>query len=300
MLGIGAVMAGNASAQVHGNAEFFPATICLLFVIFAQLAANAYHRYTGMVLLKGGVPKFTQAKLNRDPAVEKILFYKVFAFGLALLAMMVGCTLIAMGGVWFLFVGILVAVLGWGMVGGKSPLLLSTWGFVFTFLLFGPITVISTTMLQSTHEASNPLSWFDISPSLYMSATIGLMAANSYLVCVYGTFYKQKKLMRETFPATYGRRATRNLFLFNSILAAVIFGISCFNIGLDNPWLPLIPDAICLGINLYIRWRMQHHPGHTMMSLATLTFFNVLLMGILASIVALFVGIPDDSYMQLF
>lgn len=300
MLGIGAVMGGNASAQVHGNAEFFPASICLFFVIFAQLAANAYHRYNAMVLLWGNEPKVTQAKLDRDPAYGKFLFYRVFSLGLSLMALMAGCCLIAMGGIWFAFVGLLVAVLGWGMIGGKSPLLLSTWGCVFTFILFGPVAVISTSLLQSSHETTDPLSWFDISPALFMSATIGFMAANAYLVFVYGSYFKQKKLMRETFPATYGRRATRTLFLINSILASGILLFSCFDLALYNRWLGFIPSMGCLGVNIYIWWRMKKDPGHKMLALANWACFNVLLMGCLSSIVSLFVGVPDDSHMHLF
>lgn len=45
MLGIGAVLAGMAAAELHGNLEFLPATLCLLFVIFLQLAGNYYYLY---------------------------------------------------------------------------------------------------------------------------------------------------------------------------------------------------------------------------------------------------------------
>ena len=299
MLGMGAVMAGNASAHVHGNAEFFPATICLLFVIFTQLAANAYHRYNGMLNFSGAVAP-SLSTLGKRPDGERLLFYRVFSIGFMLLSIIAGLTLLTMGGIWFGLVGVLVAVLGWGMVGGKSPLLLSTWGFVFTFILFGPLTVISTSLLQSSHEAVDPLSWFDISPALFMGCSIGFMAANVYLCYVYATFYKNKQVMRETFPATYGRRATRNLFLVNSILAAGVLIFSCFYLSIDRPWLAALPSLACFGINIYIWRKMDTSPGHKLMSLATWACFNVLLMGLLASVVSIFVGIPDDSHLKIF
>lgn len=300
MLGIGAVFGGNASAQLHGNAEFFPATICLLFVVFAQLTANAYHRYHALVeyhhLITAGGNQVPGSRALHD----KILFYRVFSFGFGLIALMTGCTLVSMGGFWFGLVGAFILIASWAMVGGKSPLLLSTWGFVFTFILFGPVTVISTSMLQSLHEASDPLSWFDISPSLYMGAVIGFLAANAYLLYVYGAYFNAKKVMHYTFPALYGRRATRNLFLFNSIAASGIFIWSCFALAVDKPWIGIIPGLLCLLLNIYIWRKMATLPKYKLPELATLGCLNVLLMGIGASIATIWVGIPDDSIMQLF
>lgn len=300
MLGIGAVMGGNAAAQIHGNEEFLPASICILFVIFAQLSANAYHRYAALSLLSGESQKLTMTQLDKNSGNRDLLFYKVFSFGLGLLAFMVGCTLIMRGGLWALGAAVIVGVLGWGVVGGKRPLLLTTWGFAFTFILFGPVAVITTTMLQSAHTPSDLVSWFDISPALFMSVTIGLMAANANLVFVYGSYFKQKKLMRETFPAVYGRRATRNLYLINSILAAGFFIISCFYLKLDYPAIGAIPAILCFVVNLYIWRMMKKSPSYKLLSLANWACFNVLLMGVVASICAMFVGIPSDSQLQIF
>lgn len=45
MLGAGAVLSGMAAAALHGNFELLPATLCLLFAIFMQLAGNYYYLY---------------------------------------------------------------------------------------------------------------------------------------------------------------------------------------------------------------------------------------------------------------
>ena len=91
MMGIGAVLAGNSSAQVHGNAEFFPATICLVFVIFAQLAANCYTRYREVLYSMGYDASLPIRKANNTtPGYDKAMFYRVFSFGLALMSLMAG------------------------------------------------------------------------------------------------------------------------------------------------------------------------------------------------------------------
>ena len=45
MMGIGAVLAGTASAAIRGNTEYMPATLCIIFVVCAQMSANMYYRY---------------------------------------------------------------------------------------------------------------------------------------------------------------------------------------------------------------------------------------------------------------
>lgn len=300
LVGIGAVFCGNASAQVHGNAEFFPATICLLFVIFMQLAANSYHRYHALMVLKGLTPDSVVKLSGSRGGNEQLLFYRVFSFGLGVLALMTGLTLVAMGGFWFGVIGIFILVASWGMVGGNSPLLLSTWGFVFTFIMFGPVTVISTSLLQSSHESVDPLNWFDISPAIYMGIVVGFMAANAYLAFTYATYFRSKKMMRYTFPAIYGRRATRNLYLIFSLLASGIFIWSCFAIGLDHPVLAAIPGLICLIFDIYIWKKMDNSPRSDLASVAELSCLNMLIMGLISSIVSIWVGIPDDSKLQIF
>lgn len=301
MMGIGAVMAGNSSAQVHGNAEFFPATICIVFVIFAQLAANCYTRYREVLYSMGYNTNTSIRKANNTtPGYDKAMFYRVFSMGLALIALMAGCTLVSMGGIWFALIGVFILVVAWLMVGGSAPLLLSPWGCIFTFILFGPLTVISTSLLQSAHEATDPLSWFDISPALFMSGIVGFMCANAYLVYVYANYYMYKKSLGDTFTPTFGRRATRLLVLVNSFLAFGVYIWAAFYLAIDDPWLAATPSVVCFIINIYIWWQMKHLPRYKLPRLADLACLNVLILGVLASIVATCVGIPDDSYMQVF
>ncbi len=301
MMGIGAVMGGNSSAQVHGNAEFFPATICLVFVIFAQLAANSYTRYREVLYSMGYNTNDSLRKANRTtPGYDKAMFYRVFAGGLALMALMAGLTLVSMGGIWFGLIGVFILVAAWLMIGGSTPLILSPWGCIFTFILFGPVTVISTCLLQSAHETTDPLSWFDISPSLFMSAIIGFMCANAYLVYIYANCDTYQKSLGDTFTPTFGRKATRTLVLVNSILAFGIFVWANFYLVLNKPWLAASPSLVFLVINIYILWGMEHLPNKKMNKFSNLACFNVLLMGVLASIVAAYVGVPDDSHMHVF
>ncbi len=300
MMGVGAVMAANGAANLHGNAEFFPASVCLLFVIFAQLSANCFYRYHDMVYTRILNERERLRAERTHPGYDRKLFYKVFSSASLLMAVMVGTALIGMGGWWFACVGAFILIAGYLMVGGSTPIILTPWSSLFSFLLFGPVAVISTGMIQSLHEASDPLSWFDIGPLIYMSITIGLMAANSNLVYNYSTYFIDKYNQRDTFTAIFGRKATRIVFLVNSVLALLVFCGTRYDLALDRPWVGMLPAIVCFGVNIYIWWKMKTAPRYKLQRLAEWVCFNMLLMGILATIVSSYIGTPDDSYMRLF
>lgn len=300
-MGVGAVLAGNASAQIHGNGEFLPMTVCLLFIIFAQLTGNSVYRYHEQVCKWGGINNTDHP--NRNATVQgynKALFYKVSSFVCGMLALMMGLTVISMGGWWFAVVGVFIVIAGWLMTGTSTPMVLSPWSPVFTFILFGPVAVISTSLLESAHEAQDLFSRFDIGPALYISVIIGLMAANVNLVYNYATYFLFKESQHDTFSGSFGRRTTRIIFLANSVISLILGLVGCFDVSLTMPWLATSPGIICFCVNIYIWYAMKTFPRHELMKVAKWACLNVLLMGITTCIVAWIVGVPDDSHLKLF
>ena len=303
MVGIGAVMTGNAAASVHGNAEFFPATLCLLFVVFVQLAAISYIRCSQCrMVLEGRTPAHEYdhvAKSEITALRARMLYFKSFGLGFMLMVLMVGLTLAAMGGVWALCVGIFVLVAGWLMVWGKTPLIITPWSPLVTGILFGPVAVITTSMLQSMHEAVDPLSWFDISPAIYMSLVVGFLSANCNLVASYAYFDKDVKYQVDTFTVAFGRNVTRQVILAIGFIAAGILVFSAYQVGIDRPGLAIFSALMNLSINCWVVWILntRHANLERAVNIANL---NVLLTGLVGSILALFVGIPDDSVMTVF
>ena len=301
MMGIGAVLCGDAAAKLHGNAEFFPASICILFVIFAQLAANTYNRYHDEVKQSGDNVD-AHISSHSSSLTDSPFFLKEISTAMLLLACMTGCSIAAMGGWWTLIVAAFILAFGWLMVGGTTPIIRTPWSPLFTFILFGPLTVISVTLIQSIHEASPemPVSWFDVAPAIYLGLSAGFMAANCNLASNYATMTQDIRNSRYTFTVTFGRRVTRIVFLINAVIAQAIMAISAFTLHLDHPYLTLIVPAVCLAFDLYIWWEMRTLPRYRLNEVSSLTYINLLLMGLISSIIAIFVGMPDDSHMILF
>lgn len=213
---------------------------------------------------------------------------------------MVGFGLIWMSGWWVLVVGIAVMILAWFSCGGNMPLLRTQYGILISFILFGPLCVITTSLVQSSHETRQMYNWFDLGPAIYMSVAIGFMAANANLLYGYSSYLTDLRNSKMTFVTTYGRKATRVLFLINGLLYTAVSVLMCVNLHLDLSGLYMIPTAICFIIDIYIWWKMSHTPRYKLTKLIPLGTFNVLLMGLLSLIVFMITGVPDDSRFTFF
>lgn len=295
MMGAGSVFAGTACAQLHGHAEFFPATLCLLFVIFAQLAGNFYYRYFNERELCLNPHPLVKAHIRED--ILPIL--KECSFAMLLVAITIGWALVAMGGWKALVVGAFILAVGWLTCAGKYPLLRTPFGVLCSFFMFGPVAVLTTGMFQLTHD-SEPLLWDDMVPSFYMSAVVGLVCINATLLYSYATYNQDLLSGKDSFVTMYGRKTTRLFFLINGFLFAGLLIGSDIHMHLPRLGLALTVPAICLAVNLYIWKKMSATEDISYRRLINLGSFNVLLLGLLSLILSFVVGKPDDSQLTFF
>lgn len=296
MMGAGATFAGIASAALHGNTEYLPATLCVIFAIFMQLAGNYYYLYYDETQNCG---TFIDSQIN-DKSNISMRMLKEFSFGVFMLAIMVGFVLAAMGGWWVFVIGLIVVGLSWITCGGSMPLLRTPWALIPTFFLFGPICVISTSIIQSARETDEIVNWFDIAPSIFMSVVIGLMAVNAYLLYCYSTIVTDLRNSKYTFANQFGRTATRVLFFINGLIYTAVSYFMCINLHLDMYGLDMLPSTLCFIIDLYIWWKMRTLPRYKLVSLVPLGTLNILIMGLLSFIMFEFTGTPDDSKFTFF
>lgn len=297
MLGIGSVFAGTACAALRGNAEYLPATLCLLFTVFAQLSGNLYYRSVDVYNSLGANVDSLIRKGKTQPGDSML---KEGSQGMLFLAAMCGLCIAGMSGAWILVVGVFVFGIAWLQVGGSHPLLRSPYGIIGSFLLFGPVCVICTSLIQSMHEAEEPLNWFDITPSLYMGIVMGLMAVNSTIMHGYATFLTDLRNSKMTFVTKFGRKATRIVFLINSIVYTGVTVFMCLQLHLDIAGVDMLPSALCLIFDIYIWHLMRRMPRYKLESLVAYCNFNALLMGVLSFIIFEINGLPDDSHLMFF
>lgn len=305
MIGIGSVISGTAAANFRGNAEVLPATLCLIFAIFFQLASISLYLYN---VLKRTIDWKdlnikSEIRSEREEATRltaRETYYKVFTIGFLFMAIIAGCGMVSMGGYMMLLIGIFILVAGWFMMSGKYPLIDTPWGPLFTFLVFGPAAVITTSLLQSQHEAKQILNWFDIAPSLYMSFAVGFLAAIANLVTNFVRLDYDTRAHNETFLITFGSLTTRKMIVLCAFLCAGTLIFSCFGLNYEHPLLILIPVLIPLAVNLWIAHALRTRSSRKLEIVEYISYGNVTLLGILSLIISFFDGVPDDSKLIFF
>lgn len=127
MMGIGCVLMGTACAAIHGNTEVLPATLCMIFVVFMQMAANFYYRYYDIANSCGNA---IDSRIASHSTKEPRGILKECSFACLLLAAMCGLSIATMGGIWALIVGFFIVLIVWLTVGGSMPLLRTPYGIV--------------------------------------------------------------------------------------------------------------------------------------------------------------------------
>lgn len=297
MMGIGSVLAGTACAALRGNTEILPATLCIAFVIFAQLSANFYYQYFDESNRCGNNIDLRIHTRFQDSGFPLL---KEFSIGMLMLAVMTGMALAVMSGWWVIVIGAFILITGWLACGGSLPLLRTPYGSICSFMLFGPVAVISTSMIQISHDSVERAAWYYVTPSIYMSVVIGLMCVNSTLMYGYSTFVRDLRNTKESFVTTFGRKATRFMFIADSLLYTGISIYMCLSLHLKLNGLDIMPAILCLIIDIYIWRKMRSLPRHQLNGLVDIANFNVLLMGLLSFLIFELTGEPDDSTLTFF
>lgn len=296
MLGAGGAIAGTAAADLPGNAEVLPAILCILFAMSAQLCANFYRRYY-IVNTRAGRP--LGASFPTRPANEEAAAYRICSLVALFLTLTVGCMLVTMGGWWTFGVGAIILLMGWLCAGGPHPIMRTPWSILATFILFGPVCVITTALIQIRHDFPDPMTMADLRPTFFAAAVIGLMAANANLVYNYHDIDFDRELGRKSVATIMGKKTVRVFFFINGLVFTGIMAWSCFVLDLDNPWVALIAPAICFLVNLYVGLRLRTSTHEQLHGLIKVANSNVLLMSILMLIMARALG-DDDTSTQTF
>lgn len=296
MMGLGAAAAGTACAAIRGNTEYLPATLCALFAMFMQLAGNFSYRRADLILM----PKEIKSEPSQFSFSDKLLYLRECSYTCLMLAGICGMALAAMGGWWVMVVGAFIIGISRFTMDGAIPLLRTPYGILAPFILFGPVCVICTSLIQSMHEATHPLNWYDITPSLYMSIVIGLMCVNATMLYSYANYPRDRKIGKETFVVRIGRRNARIIFIINSVIYTVVTVFMCLKLHLSLNGLDMMPSTLCFILDIYIWWKMRTLKRTQLKELVDVGNFNVLLMGLLSFLIFELTGVPDDSTLTFF
>lgn len=170
LLSAGAVLAGLAASVGRGGVAIFPAMNTMLVAILFQISGNLYYGSRRAEKWRG-----TKVE-ERDPFTP--MGYKIIhtlSNVFALFAITIAFPLFTrIGWLAIVYIGVLLVFL-YFYFGGPRPLVRTRWAVLITFLLFGPIAVSGTAMIQNHYMRVN------LTPILLYSLVSGLLAVTAHL-----------------------------------------------------------------------------------------------------------------------
>ena len=299
-MGIGVTLSGTGCALLHGNVEPLIAVLCVLFALFTQMAGNVlYHYFQQKNYLELKKKNEMLPPVNVDMTMQPLL--PNIAQMLAIFAAMCGLAIVGMSYWWAIGVGLVVFALSYLSVTCVKFLADTPLHLILTFLLFGPVAVISTSLVQTASGAEgNILNWFDMAPSVYMCMIAGLMCMDVDLLRIYqGNAEPLSLLMR---PAKERMsRATARLMLLCSGIIEMVLGIAVAVLIATNDadtawWIASLVGGIgSLAMNLPVIMKLpakgEKVPGYQF----KLLYFKIIIGALMVITVFSILGLPNDS-----
>lgn len=280
------VMIGTAWAWKIGGAEnfrFFPALLCFLFAFLMQIDSNFINDYFDCV--KGSDDKETRLGPKRAcmegwitlPAMRKGLVVT------SLLASLVGLPLVFYGGWQMVLVGAACVLFAFLYTTFFSYLGL---GDVLVLVFFGiiPVTFTTYVILPSTLQGVYP-------EVIMTSIACGLVIDTLLIVNNYRDRDNDKKSGKMTLIVRIGAKKAEKLYNFLGLLA-IIFTIQGRFSSDNNGWKAYVIPLIIYIPYIFLhtktqRYMVQIKQGRELNKILALTARNILIYGILTTIVVL-------------
>lgn len=268
LMGVGSVFAGLTASSLRGGFAIFPALLTLLFVVFMQIAANLRYGYSDMTYMMGenfaiatvGVGKGSGMRVGAHMRLMKIM-----SNGFALLALTAGMPLLEFIGWTGALYATAVILAAYFTFSGPKPLIRTIWSLLVTFIVFGPVCVSGTALIE------NPSPSAPLIPIWICSLIGGLLAVNAHIAIGYTRYREDLMNNKTTITVRLGRKATRSIYLADSLVVAAAIAVGPYMMSFPTPWLG-IPVALCLvGSALAIFIRMRSRPSRNSMRIRIIT-----------------------------
>ena len=240
------VLVGTAHAFREGRFAALPALAALVGALLIQIVSNLANDYFDFK--KGadtderlGPPRVTQQGLISERGVLTGLALCI------LLAVLVGCYLVWIGGWPIVAVGAASLLCALAYTAGPYPLGYNGLGEVFVFGFFGPIAVAGTVYVQS-------LRWEPL--AALAGVPIGLLCANILVVNNVRDFETDAKAGKRTLAVRFGREFGVRLYGYNLSFANAGLVLYCNGV---RSWWPMVAVIALAGsaYPLYLAVRTQ-------------------------------------------
>ena len=294
LTGAGTVFAGTAAAVIRGHMELLAASVCLIFVVITQLGCNLYRCYLSM---QKDLDRNSHKRLSLEPVDNNPMSLRLLREGSTsclIISLTLGLTLMTMAeGIWWsLVVGVIIY--GSCYVISKDSFVYFKWvPLMLTFLPFGPVAVMGTSLLQFQHEVPHAV-WclYDMAPSGYMGLSMGLLACSYHLVM--GCYHVSIDTCDDSRQVMPGKRLATLVGLFG-LLSFGVAAWMVYDLELSHPLIAIAPGVFSLVLNTHIAFNLSRGGVVGLRHYNTLAQINFFTTGLLYFILWWVIGDPNES-----
>ena len=255
IISAGSVMGGLTASVIRGGITIFPAFMTLLFALLLQTTANLYHGYFDLCFGAGENIGGMRDRDSRSANSSKVMILRIVANGFGILTLTAGLSLFPfIGWVGAGYAAVICVIMYFYFMGPK-PAVRTRWSVIYTFILFGPVGVSGTALIQNPHSTN----WL---PVAVYAVIIGMLAVNAHIAVQYLRYEEDKVNGKETLVTAKGGHFTRFIYLGNAIVITAILIMRPAAVDYVKPWVG-ITIGLCLLITSVWACGMMHRDPTT-------------------------------------
>ncbi len=280
LMGLSSVAAGCMGAIIHDHFQWLQAILCAIFAFLLQMTSNVIGRYLGLL---------NHFALSNDGFDDKwrsrmLMVFREGGWALSCLTFLIGLGIISMAGWWSIVLAVIILLLVWLDIAPPFTLVRTPLGIVVTFILFGPVCVVATSLVQTT-TGMIEVSRDAVQNTLLLSCAAGLMAVNAHLSFCYRSYLDDLRHKRHTFTVTFGRGTARRLFLINGFAAYGVLWASFYTLEIPHITLLMILPTLWLIWNGWLWWQYGHGDHDRALWLSRANLRGILTLWVILSII---------------
>lgn len=280
IISAGSVMGGLTASVIRGGITIFPAILTLIFALLLQTTANLYHGYLDLNYGAGENIAGMDDRNSRSDNSSRVMLLRLVANGFAILTMTVGISLFSFIGWIGVGYAAVISVILYFYFAGPKPAVRTEWSVIFTFIIFGPIGVSGTALIQNMHSPN----WL---PVAVYSVIIGVLAVNAHIAVQYLRYEEDRVNGKETLVTAKGGLFTRFIYLGNSIIVTAILVIRPAAVDFVRHWVGITLGMCLLASSIWVFSLMHRDPTTVSRMVRSVTMWQYIvvtltLMGIVA------------------
>lgn len=273
-------MGGLTASVIRGGITLFPAIMTLLFALLLQTTANLYHGYLDLCYGAGENISGMRDRDARSDNSSRVMILRMVANGFCILTLTAGLSLFSFIGWIGVGYAALIGIILYFYFAGPSPAVRTRWSVIYTFILFGPIGVSGTALIQNM-EITN---WL---PVAVYSVIIGVLAVNAHIAVQYLRYEEDKMNCKETLVTASDNRITRYVYLGNSILVTAILIIRPAAVDYVSPWVGIIVGVCLLISSAWVCMMMRRNPAAVSKMVRSVTMWQYIAVTVTLMVIVL-------------